>query len=109
MRCGAVRCGAVRYDAIRPRPATVIYRLSFIVSDQKRSVKSPDGSLQAGYSTNFGAGLSNICGGRGIEGQILIATFKIFISRLTETPKEIKAPENMVSTSVASYPGTEVP
>lgn len=41
--------------------------------------------------------MGNIYGGRGLEGQILMATFKIFISRLTATPKEIKAPENMVS------------
>ncbi|XP_065199931.1 protein unc-80 homolog isoform X3 [Planococcus citri] len=68
---------------------------SLLSPNQKRTIKSPDGSFQGGYSTNFGAGLNNIYGGRGIEGQILMATFKIFVSRLTATPKEIKAPENM--------------
>lgn len=52
--------------------------------------------MQGGYSTNFGAGISNIKSGRGIEDQILMVTFKSLISRLTATPKEIKAPENMV-------------
>lgn len=69
----------------------------FIILDQKRNVKSPDGAAQGGYLTNFGAGMNNICGGRGVEGQILMLTFKTFVSRLTSTPREIKAPENMVN------------
>ncbi len=41
--------------------------------------------------------MNNIHSGRGVEGQILTLTFKTLISRLTATPKEIKAPENMVN------------
>jgi len=42
--------------------------------------------------------VNNLKCGRGVEGQILMSTFKTLITRLTSTPKEIKAPENMVRT-----------
>lgn len=67
------------------------------ISDQKRNIRSPDGTTQGSYSINFGAGINNIKTGRGIESQILMATFRTLVSRLTATPKEIKAPENMVN------------
>lgn len=56
--------------------------------------------MQGGYATNFGAGVNNARGGRGIEGQIFDVTFKTLVSRLTAAPKKIKAPENMVGNNL---------
>ncbi|KAL0104477.1 hypothetical protein PUN28_017301 [Cardiocondyla obscurior] len=90
--------------------------------NQKRtSGKSPDATTQSGYATNFGAssgtgvGTSTGTGGnviatasgvatsynaggygsRGIEGQIMSCVFKVLVTRLVESAKQLKAQENI--------------
>lgn len=67
-----------------------------MLTDQKRNLKSPDNTAQAGYATNFGSGANSSKSNRSVESYIVGLTFKTLITRLTATPKEIKAPENMV-------------
>jgi len=66
-------------------------------TDQKRSSsKSPDITPQGGYSTNFGVGLNG--GGRGVESHMMLAIFKPLVTRLVQCSKELKTPDNVVST-----------
>ncbi|XP_014469276.1 PREDICTED: protein unc-80 homolog isoform X4 [Dinoponera quadriceps] len=93
--------------------------------NQKRiSSKSPDVASQSGYATNFGAGMmssgasgaavgtsggtgvataSGVAtsyntggyGARGIEGQIISCIFKVLVTRLVDSMKQLKAQENI--------------
>ena len=50
---------------------------------------------QGGYATNFGASLGG-AGSRGIEGPIIACIFKSLVTRLVDSYKELKNPDNTV-------------
>ncbi|XP_025829365.1 protein unc-80 homolog [Agrilus planipennis] len=63
-------------------------------SNQKRGSNRSSDIVPQGYSTNFDAGLGG-GGTRGVESKVVASIFKVLITRLAVTSKELKAPENL--------------